>query len=215
MSLAILLCSFSKLSLPVSFFSTGNNNLAVQLVGDQLDAGMSQYQYQPHYNGILPLIPRLLNTSRFWLHSGQSMISLQLIFTWLWLNKIHLVFFFFYLWLYAHVSGKLTNSYVSCFFWQMIETWPAFLTLRGITFPAGGFKSRAAGSFLCRHQERGFRCLRCAGRSSAPQPVLLGSNGGNLKAAAVYTDSSHYLFYPYISPGFSSFASSLLSQREL
>lgn len=92
--------------------------------------------------------------------------------------------------------------------WLNLE--PAFLTLRGITFPAGGFKSRAA-AFLCRHQESGFRCLRCAGRSSAPQPVLLGSNGGNQKA--VYTDSSHYLFYPYVSPGFSSFASSLLSPK--
>lgn len=85
----------------------------------------------------------------------------------------------------------------------MIETWPRLLPVWGITFPS-------AHSSLRQHQRGGFRCLRCSGGSSTPQPVLLGSNVGH---QPLFTqDSSHYLFYyPF---GFSLFASLLPSLRE-
>lgn len=52
--------------------------------------------------------------------------------------------------------------------------------MRGITFPSGGFQSRAAGSLLCQHREGIW--------SSAPPPALLGSNSGiQKKPASVYT----------------------------
>lgn len=37
--------------------------------------------------------------------------------------------------------------------------------------------------------------MHCTGGISTPRPVLPGSDVGNRQAAAVYTDSSHYLFY--------------------
>lgn len=77
----------------------------------------------------------------------------------------------------------------------MIETWPGFLAVWGATFPAGNFESRAQSPRA--NPERGFRV--CAAGSPTPPPALLGSNSGIQKTASVYTDSSRYLSYSYIS----------------
>lgn len=73
------------------------------------------------------------------------------------------------------------------------------LAVWGLIFPCGAFRPSAARSPLRQAApvtEGGeWRCLHCTGGISTPRPVLPGSDVGNRQAAAVYTDSSHYLFY--------------------
>lgn len=96
----------------------------------------------------------------------------------------------------------------------MIETWAGCLAAWGKTIPAGGFKSKVAGSHLCQHRE-GIYGLHCAGWSPASSPRAAWKlQQNNKRIVSVY--SSQYLFHPpfffffVLCPGSKLFVSSLL-----